>query len=64
MIDTIFKNFNNLFDIKIEKRDDFDSIINREIISIQNIFFDVAIDIAINITNNIIVNKLLMIDFE
>ena len=37
------------FDVKIERRDDFDATIEREIISIQNIcFLDVANDVSKN----------------
>ena len=50
----------SFFDVKIEKRDDFDVMTEREIISIQNIFFDVAIDI----TNEIFENEISIIDFD
>ena len=41
------------FDVKIEKRENFDAMIEREIISIQNIcFFDVAIDVTNEINEN------------
>ena len=47
--------------MKIEKRKNFDAMIEREIISIQNIcFFNVAIDVA----NKIIENKLSKIEFD
>ena len=54
--------------MKIEKRDDFDAMIERETISTQNIdFFDVAID-AINdcfdVTNEISENEFLTIVSE
>ena len=62
------------FNVKIERREDFDVMIEREIISIQNIdFFDVAIDanIAIivfdvkeNIAKEISKSEFLTIIFE
>ena len=72
MTDTIFNAFNIIFDVKTEKRDDFDAKIEREIISTQNIdFFDVAkfvkidfFDVTIDVANEIKKNELSMIDFD
>ena len=47
--------------VEIEKRDDFDAMIERKTISIQNIdFFDVSIDVK----NEIKTNEISMIDFD
>ena len=47
-----------IFDVKIKKRENFDAMSERETISTQNIdFFDVAIEIAIDVTNNVSVNE-------
>ena len=51
-IDTFFVFVVIILNVAIEKRNDFDAMIEREIISIQNIdFFNVAIDVQINVTN-------------
>ena len=59
-----------IFDVKIEKRENFDAMSERETISIQNInFFDVAndenifFDVDINMTNEIKKNEISKIDF-
>ena len=58
------------FDVKIEKRENFDAMIERETISIQNInFFDVAndknifFDVDTDVTNEIKKNEISKIDF-
>ena len=60
-----------IFDVKIEKRENFDAMIEREIISTQNIdFLDVAndenifFDVDTDITNEIKKSELSMIDSE
>ena len=61
IFDAIFVHIDINFDVKIERRDDFDAMIERVTISIQNnVFFDVAIDIA----NEIIENELSKIEFD
>ena len=66
--DAIFVHLIVDFDVKIEKRDDFDATTERETISIQNNdFFDVAID-SINecfdMTNNVSKNEIFEIVFD
>ena len=72
IVDAIFVHIDIDFDVKIEKRESFDTMIEREIVSIQNIdFFDVTkfvkidyFDVTIDVANEIKKNKLSMIDFE
>ena len=58
------------FDVKIERRENFDAMTERETISIQNIdFFDVAndenisFDVDIDVTNEVKENEISKIDF-
>ena len=65
IIVAIFNVFDIDFDVNIEKRENFDAMTERETISIQNIcFFDVAIDVAIDVTNEIKKNEISKIDFD
>ena len=65
IIVAIFNVFDIIFDLKIEKRENFDAITERETISIQNICFrNVAIDVDIDITNKINENEISMIYFD
>ena len=71
IIDAIFVHIDIDLNVAIEKRDDFDAMIEREIIFVQNIvFFDVANDentfsnVDIDVTNEIIENELSKIDFK
>ena len=55
------------FDVKIERRDDFDATTEREIISIQNIcFFDVAnaINDCFDVTNDVSKSEIFEIVFD
>ena len=49
------------FDKNIKKRKNFDAIIEREIIAIQNICFR---DVTINVTNNVSKNEIFEIMFN
>ena len=57
-----------IFDVKIEKRENFDAMTEREIISIQNInFLDVAIDAfddCFDVTNDVSEDENFEIDFD
>ena len=71
MINAIFAIFDNRFDVKIEKRENFETMTERKTISIQNNDFrDVAkltkIDDfeIMNVTNEINENKISKIDFD
>ena len=53
----------SFFDVKIERREDFDAMTERETISVQNICFrDVAVEI--DVANEINESELSMIDSE
>ena len=61
IIDAIFVHVDTIFDVKTERRDDFDAMTERETISTQNIdFLDVDVDVA----NEIIENEISMICSE
>ena len=55
----IFNVSDVIFDVKIEKRDDFDAMIEHEIISTRNIDFR---DVAIDVTNKIKKNEISKVD--
>ena len=65
LLNAVFVHVDIDFDVNIEKREDFDALTERETISIQNIdLLDVAIDVDIDVTNEIKKNELSMIDSE